>query len=206
MKLCIDCNNEIDGKHPSCCKSCNNKRVTEHYQNNKEKIKKQQKEYYQRNKEKLKEKTKEYYQNNKEQILELNKERNKEYYQNNKEKAKEHYQNNKEQIREQQKEYHKNNPHKGREYARKRRALRQANIHKPYTEDQVLKLYGTDCHICKKPINLSANRSAGAPGWQRGLHIDHVTPLSKGGPDTIENVKPAHGLCNMQKNASIEQG
>mgnify|MGYP003633117607 FL=1 len=173
MKLCIKCNNEKDGTHNSYCKTCSNKQSAEYKQNNKEKVL---------------ERNKEYYQNNKEQI--------KEYY-------KEYYQDNKEQINEQQKEYKQNNPHKRREQNRKRRALKQRNIHKPYTEDQVLKLYGKDCHICKKPVSLSANRSPGAPGWEQGLHLDHVIPLSKGGADTLENVKPAHGLCNMQKSASI---
>ena len=130
---------------------------------------------------------------------------------NNKEKtleyAKDYYQNNKEKVLEYQKEYNKeykqNNPHKAREYERKRRALNQRNIHKPYTEDQVLKLYGSVCHICKEEIDLLAKRSPGVSGWEKGLHIDHVIPLSKGGPDTIENVKPSHGLCNIQKSASV---
>ena len=218
MKLCIICNNEKDGNHLSYCKSCKNKQAAEYYQNNKEKAKeyyqnnkeqinKQRKEYLQNNKEKINNQQRERYQNNKEKI----KEYQKEYKQKNKEKInkqqkeynKEYYQNNKEQIKESQKEYHQNNPHKTREKDRKRRALKRANIHKPYTEDQVLKLYGKDCHICKKPVNLLANRSPGAPGWEQGLHIDHVIPLSKGGPDSLNNVKPAHGLCNLQKNNSL---
>ena len=188
MKLCIICNKEIDGGHPSYCKSCSARRSAEYRQNNKEQVKKSKKEHYQNNKEKILEQQKEYYQNNKEQ--------KKEY-------RKEYYQNNKEQIKESQKEYHQNNPHKAREKARKRRALKQKNIHKPYTEDQVLEKYGTNCHICKEDINLLANRSPGAPGWERGLHIDHVIPLSKGGADSLNNVKPAHGLCNLQKNNSL---
>ena len=202
MKLCIICNKEIDGSHYSYCKSCNNKRSAEYRQNNKEQLKESKKEYYQNNKEQILELKKEYYQDNKEQIIE----RQKEHYQNNKEQKKEyqkeHYQNNKEKIRESQKEYNQNNTHKKREYERKRRALKQRNIHKPYTEDQVLKLYGAACHICKKPVSLSANRSPGAPGWEQGLHLDHVIPISKGGPDTLDNVKPAHGLCNLQKKDS----
>ena len=205
MKLCIICNKEKDGNSPSYCKSCLARRSAEYHQNNKEQILERKKERYQNNKEQLKEYYKEYRQNNKEQILE----RKKEYYQDNKEKLneqqKDYYQNNKEKILEQKKEYRQHNLHKGREAERKRRALKQRNIHKPYTEEQVLKLYGTNCHICKKPVNLSANRSAGAPGWERGLHIDHVVPLSKGGADALDNVKPAHGLCNLQKHASIEQ-
>mgnify|MGYP003651778010 CR=1 FL=1 len=189
MKFCIKCNNKRDGSHYSYCKTCNAKRSAEYKQNNKEKIKESKKEYRQNNKEQIKESDKKHYQNNKEKI---NKQQ-KEYKQKNKEK-----------INKRDREYKQNNPHKVREASRRRRALKKGNTHKPYTEDQVLKLYGKDCHICKKPINLSANRSAGAPGWQQGLHIDHVVPLSKGGADTIDNVKPAHGLCNLQKNDSID--
>ena len=188
MKLCIKCNKEIDGKNYSYCKSCDVKRAVEYRQNNKEQIKEYKKEYQQNNKEKLKEYKKEYHKNNKEQILE----RKKEYYQDNKE-----------QLKEYQKEYRKNNPHKAREKDRKRRALKKANVHEPYTEDQVLETYGTNCHICKEDIDLSASRSSGAPGWEQGLHLDHVIPLSKGGPDSLNNVKPAHGLCNLQKNNSL---
>ena len=184
MKLCTKCNNEKDGNHGSYCKSCNNKQATEYQQNNKKKTLEYAKEYYQNNKKKVLERNKEYYQSNKEQI----KESKKEYRKNNPHKTR---------------EYKQNNPHKGREADRKRRALKQKNIHKPYTEDQVLEKYGTNCHICKEDINLLANRSAGAPGWERGLHLDHVIPLSKGGPDSLNNVKPAHGSCNLQKHDSI---
>ena len=162
------------------CIKCNKEIDGKNYSYCKSCDAKRSREYNQNNKEK----TKEYKQNNKEKILEY---------------QKEYHKNNKEQIKEYKKEYRKDNPHKAREYARKRRALEKANIHKPYTEDQVLKLYGTDCHICKEEINLSAQRSPGASGWEEGLHIDHVIPLSKGGEDTIDNVKPAHGLCNLQK-------
>ena len=218
MKPCIVCNKEIDGKHYSYCKACSNKRNAEYQQNNPEKIKERKKEHYQNNKEKILEQHKEYRQNNKEKLNKQKKEhyqnnkekinkRHKEYRQNNKEKIKEqkkeYLQNNKEYFKEYKKEYHKNNPHKVREASRKRRALEKANIHEPYSEDQVLKLYGSVCHICKEEIDLSANRSTGASGWEQGLHLDHVIPISKGGADTLENVKPAHGLCNLQKSASI---
>ena len=163
------------------CAACKNEKDGKHPSYCKSCKNKRNKEYHQNNKEKIKE----YYQNNKEKILE----QRKEYRENNKEYYKEY-----------KKEYRKNNPHKARETDRKRRALKQKNIHKPYTEDQVLKLYGTNCHICQEEINLSASRSTGAAGWGRALHIDHVIPLSKGGPDSLDNVKPSHGLCNLQKN------
>ena len=70
---------------------------------------------------------------------------------------------------------------------------------------QVLEVYGTDCHICKNPIDLDAPRKVGIPGWERALHIDHVHPLSKGGLDTIENVRPSHGKCNVIKWATFKK-
>jgi 5-methylcytosine-specific restriction endonuclease McrA len=73
-----------------------------------------------------------------------------------------------------------------------------------YSDQDVLNLYGTDCHICNEPIDLNAQRQCGKEGWERALHIDHVIPLSKGGADTLENVKPSHGYCNIVKWATIK--
>lgn len=73
-----------------------------------------------------------------------------------------------------------------------------------YSPQQVLEAYGTDCHICDGPIDLDAPRGTGKLGWEMGLQIDHVIPLSKGGPDVMDNVRPAHGYCNNVKNASTE--
>ena len=76
--------------------------------------------------------------------------------------------------------------------------------HIPYTHKEVLEMYGTNCHICKKPIDLNAPRGVGKKvGWEYGLHFDHVIPLSKGGEDTIDNVKPAHAICNMRKSDNL---
>ncbi len=72
-----------------------------------------------------------------------------------------------------------------------------------YSEAQVLVIYGPICHICQTSIDLSAPRKVGLPGWEKGLHIDHVYPLSKGGLDTIENVRPSHGQCNVIKWATV---
>ncbi|WP_460381691.1 hypothetical protein [Staphylococcus aureus] len=35
------------------------------------------------------------------------------------------------------------------------------------------------CYLCEVPINLTAPRSARQEGWEYGLHLDHVTPISK---------------------------
>lgn len=82
-----------------------------------------------------------------------------------------------------------------------RRALKNNVESETYTPSDVLNRYGNDCHICHLPIDLTAPRKMGKPNWEQGLNIDHIIPLSKGGPDTLDNVKPAHGLCNARKGA-----
>jgi hypothetical protein len=72
-----------------------------------------------------------------------------------------------------------------------------------YSEAQVLLTYGQTCHICQTLIDLNAPRQVGKDGWEKGLHIDHVYPLSRGGLDTIENVRPSHGQCNVIKWATV---
>lgn len=67
----------------------------------------------------------------------------------------------------------------------------------------VIDTYGSDCHLCDKPIDLEASRKVGSDGWELSLHIDHVTPLSKGGDDTLQNVRPSHAQCNLNKSAKI---
>jgi 5-methylcytosine-specific restriction endonuclease McrA len=103
--------------------------------------------------------------------------------------------------------YKKANPDKVKEWSRKnnrkREALKRNNDHVSYSEKNVLDTYGTLCHICQTLIDLSAPRQCGKPGWEKGLHIDHVIPISKGGADTLENVRPSHGKCNIVKSASV---
>lgn len=110
---------------------------------------------------------------------------------------------NKEKVSGYKTSWRKSNPEKYREYDRKRRALKKESIAEPYSENQVLLIYGSACHICKKEINLLSKRSVGALGWQNSLHIDHVIPISKGGEDTIDNVRPSHAICNLKKSNTI---
>jgi len=101
--------------------------------------------------------------------------------------------------------YKKRNLEKLRAYGirkyHRRRASKLSNGFEFYTESEVLDLYGTCCHICSLPIDLSAPRSCKKEGWETGLHIDHVIPIARGGSDTLDNVRPSHGLCNIKKGA-----
>jgi 5-methylcytosine-specific restriction endonuclease McrA len=88
---------------------------------------------------------------------------------------------------------------KYRESSRRIRALKLGLPWESYTESQVIDFYGYRCYICLEDINLDVERRPGYPNWRYGLHIDHVIPMSKGGSDTLNNVRPVHGGCNLSK-------
>lgn len=169
------------------CENCKlNKKdlALKNYTKNKEKIKVAKKEYYQKNKDVLLKKTKKYYFENSEKL--------KAY-------ASLYAKDNKERLRLIKREYSKKHPEIDRNKNRRKRALKRNNGFEKYTESQVLKLYGTDCYLCNTPIDMSVSRRCGSPGWENGLHIEHVIDIAKGGPDTLANVRPSHAICNLTK-------
>lgn len=106
-----------------------------------------------------------------------------------------------------------------REYHRERRVrdkyrisvLRKANrlknpnltIHCQFTMAEIFAEYGDNCNICGEQIDATAPRKVGVEGWEKAYHPDHLIPLSKGGKDTLNNVRPVHAQCNIRKWATI---
>lgn len=83
--------------------------------------------------------------------------------------------------------YYRDNAERAHERSRKRRALKLAVPHAPWTKPQLLELYGSNCWLCYKPL----------PGdW----HADHVIPISRGGWDVPTNLRPSCPHCNWSKN------
>jgi 5-methylcytosine-specific restriction endonuclease McrA len=54
------------------------------------------------------------------------------------------------------------------------------------------------CHICGQPIDYTLPHLD-----PKSFVIDHVVPLTKGGADTIDNIKAAHRDCNSTKRARL---
>ena len=50
---------------------------------------------------------------------------------------------------------------------------------------------GGICYLCNKPVAFAK------------MHMDHVTPLSKGGEHSYRNVRVAHAKCNLRKSNKI---
>ena len=117
------------------------------------------------------------------------------------------YNKNKESIKDKRnvygREYVKNNPEYYRNKCRRRRAKKRNNGYQSYTESQLIETYKLICYLCNGTIDLSLPRKTGNPGWEFGLHIDHVVPIISGGPDTLENVRPTHAICNLQKGSKM---
>lgn len=110
------------------------------------------------------------------------------------------YLNNRENRLQKAKDWREANRDVKRDYNRNRKLKLKDSTIGCFTESDIIELYGTSCHLCGFAIDMKAPRQSGKPGWQNGLHIDHVVPVSRGGKNTIENVRPSHGLCNLKKN------
>lgn len=122
------------------------------------------------------------------------------------EKDRKHYRENRDYFRAYASQWSKKNSEACVRYTLRRRAKKYNNGYEIYTTKQVLEMYGSICHLCLEPIDLELSRKIGSPGWKRSLQVDHVIPISKGGPDTLANVRPAHARCNMiRNNKTIEE-
>lgn len=73
---------------------------------------------------------------------------------------------------------------------------RQSRTVKPsrLSADELVLQKGSDCGICNNPIDMNVSRTS-----KMGLTVDHIIPLSKGGADTLDNMQPAHWICNVRK-------
>lgn len=112
---------------------------------------------------------------------------------------------NREHLRDNARAYAKATPEVGLRARDKRRARKLNVLSESFTTQDIIDLYGTDCHLCGEPVDLEASRRVGSPGWEKSLHRDHYIPLAKGGTHTLGNMRPSHGLCNVVKGARSDQ-
>lgn len=78
------------------------------------------------------------------------------------------------------------NKDKVREQCDRRRALKRGVVAVKFTLaelEQRLSMFGFKCWMCGAPYE----------------HVDHVKPISKGGPHMLSNLRPACAPCNLRK-------
>jgi hypothetical protein len=70
-----------------------------------------------------------------------------------------------------------------------------------YDSDTLRRIYDSTsgkCHLCHKKLSISNHGVVGAKGaWD----VDHSIPVSEGGTDYLNNLKPACISCNRSKGA-----
>lgn len=102
----------------------------------------------------------------------------------------EYYLENAEQIKDRVREYSRENREAIYGRNRGRRALLASVYSEPYTRDDVLRAWGPICYLCDSII---------PDDW----HLEHVIPISKGGHDTVGNIRPACPVCNLRKHDKL---
>jgi len=167
------------------CKDCRLKETAVSRDKNRESINRKNREYHQKNKEHRNKVRKERYQK---QPIEEKLAYRREWYQRNKEKSVQA-----------SREWRKNNREQTRSQHAARRARKRNTVSDNWNAADVLAKWGNICNICGGEIDLDAPRKGPNPGWEKGLHFDHVIPLAKNGTDTFDNIRPAHALCNLRK-------
>jgi len=64
----------------------------------------------------------------------------------------------------------------------------------------VIRRSGAPCGICEQPIDYALHYLEPA-----AFVVDHIVPLSKGGPDTLDNKQAAHRSCNRAKSDKLAE-
>jgi 5-methylcytosine-specific restriction endonuclease McrA len=86
-----------------------------------------------------------------------------------------------------------------RAYNRIKSVRRQgAKTDKWITHEEIALRDNHICHICGDQVDMSLPRTS-----KLGATLDHVIPISKGGLDSLDNLKLAHWICNIRKSDRI---
>jgi 5-methylcytosine-specific restriction endonuclease McrA len=99
--------------------------------------------------------------------------------------------NNPDKVKEKYSRWRKTHVEKTRERCRRRKALLRKNKIGKVDYQQILWRDGFYCHICGELVN------------PQDVQFDHIIPLSKGGPHSMDNISVAHAKCNMKKKDKI---
>jgi hypothetical protein len=179
------------------CKAC----IKAYREANKEKILESVKAYREANKDKIAKRKKAYNEANKDKI--------KAYYEANKEKIAErrkaYYEANKEKILEREKAYREANKDKIKAYKEANRGrYNEIYSRRRARKRKAIPKFLRNCEVERKRIrDIFKLRQVISEATGIEHHVDHMWPLSKGGPHWSGNLQILTATENMNKNASV---
>lgn len=98
-----------------------------------------------------------------------------------------HYAANKELVKQKVRAWIEANREKVRDMVQRREALRKGNYCEKVDRKAVIERDKSICHICGKKVK------------PKDMSLDHLIPLSKGGPHKAINLRVAHRSCNSRR-------
>lgn len=162
--------------------------------NNRERVIEYQRQYREAHpeaKEQAAERSRRHYQNNKEEHLE----QGRRWHEDNPEKVRrsqrDYYYRNKEARLENRRRWARENPDKVAQQNETRRAreagaaVEEINYKRIYKRDRDI------CYLCGRKVKKTER------------HLDHVVPLSRGGPHSEDNIRVTHARCNLMKGTKL---
>lgn len=151
---------------------------------NSEKIKISDKVYYQNNSEKIKRASKKWKKENPEKVKKIERRRRERNVEYERERKREYYQKNKEKMSIWQKHYRKENSEQYSKYRRNRTARKKNASGDGVMLSELIQTHGSSCYLCNK---------------NSATDIEHLIPLSRGGTNHVDNLRPACRSCNSKK-------
>ena len=155
-----------------------------------EKERQQKQIYYIANREQINERNRQWAKNN----YEREKERKQQWRKSNRGYFYQYYKDHREQANEQKRQWKKNNPDKALVINQRRRALKRNATIETITPEQLIALRWSQkdqCIYCERDLKGKG-------------HLDHVTPLSRKGAHSFDNVQWTCEECNLSKGASTD--
>lgn len=181
---CVKCGSTNRNKKGDCI-PCHKEACRRYREANREKVKESWCQYYRNNSEKIKKSNLQWHHENRER----QNENSRQWHRKNRERSQRNNlkwnRDNPGKVKETSRRWQMENPEKVRASSNRHRVLKTSAQSEPYNFKAICSHYNNRCVSCGR--------------GDLPLAADHIVPLSKGGPDTADNIQPLCKPCNSSK-------